>query len=175
VNLDLALYVQFDDTKFCYHGDTSTTVAVGGEQTLSPQSRRLLDATKMALDAAISACGPLKPYNGIGKAISSVAREYGMTVVKGVSGHGIGREYHQYPVIVQDDNDDAGQMVLGTMFTIEPCLTEGSGEYEIDPRDGWSIYSVDGARGAQEEHTVMVTDEGVDVLTRISGDRNAFI
>jgi len=170
VNLDIALYVRLGETGFCYHGDTSTTVAVGGEKTLSPQSRRLLEATKMALDAGIAACGPFKPYNGIGKAIASVAREYGMSIVKELVGHGIGKEYHQYPVIVQYDNDDPGEMVPGTVFTIEPCLTEGSGEYETDPTDGWSLYSVDGARGAQEEHTVLITDTGVEVLTRIAKD-----
>lgn len=167
INLDIALYVQIGETGLCYHGDTSTTVAVGDEKRLSPQSRRLVEATKMALDAGIAACGPFKPFNGIGKAISSAAREYGMSVVKGLVGHGIGKEYHQYPVIVQYDNDDPGEMVPGTVFTIEPCLTEGSGEYEVDPKDGWTIYSADGGRGAQEEHTVMITETGVEVLTRI--------
>jgi methionyl aminopeptidase len=65
------------------------------------------------------------------------------------------------------DNDDPGEMVPGTIFTIEPCLTEGNGKYAVDLEDKWSLYSVDGARAAQEEHTVMITETGVEVLTEI--------
>lgn len=104
---------------------------------------------------------------GIGKAISSVARNNGLTVVPELSGHGIGREYHQYPLIMHVDNDDPGEMVPGTIFTIEPCLTEGNGKYAVDLEDKWSLYSVDGARAAQEEHTVMIMETGVEVLTEI--------
>lgn len=161
--MDVALYVPFEPAGTSYHGDTSTTVAVGD---LSVNSQLLLQATKEALEAGIAACGPFQPYSGIGKAISAVARKYGLTVVPELSGHGIGREYHQYPLILHYNNDDPGEMVPGTIFTIEPCLTEGSGEYNVDPQDRWSLYSVDGARGAQEEHTVMITDTGLEVLTQ---------
>lgn len=136
-------------------------------EALSESSQLLLVATKKALYAGIAACGPLKPYNGIGKAIAAVVKASGLTLVSGLSGHGIGREYHQYPLILHDDNDDPGEMVPGTIFTIEPCLTEGNGEYSIDPLDGWSMYSMDGGRGAQEEHTVMITETGVEILTQL--------
>ena len=126
----------------------------------------LLKATREAVQTGIAACGPFQPYNGIGKAISSVAKKYGLAIASGLSGHGIGREYHQYPLILHCDNDDPGEMAPGTVFTIEPCLTEGNGEYTVDPLDKWSLYSIDGARGAQEEHTVMITETGVEVLTR---------
>jgi methionyl aminopeptidase len=157
------LYVPFEPAGTSYHGDTSTTVAVGD---LSDNSRLLLQATKEALEAGVAACGPFQPYSGIGKAISAVARKYGLKVVSELSGHGIGREYHQYPLILHYDNDDPGEMAPGTIFTIEPCLSEGSGEYNVDPHDKWSLYSSDGARGAQEEHTVMITETGVEILTR---------
>jgi methionyl aminopeptidase len=165
--LDIALYVPYDPAQTSYHGDSSTTVAVGGIESLSDSSRLLLKATKEALQAGIAACGPLKPYSGVGKAIASVARASGLTLVPELSGHGIGRDYHQYPLILHDDNDDPGEMVPGTIFTIEPCLTEGNGEYYVEPLDGWSMYSVDGARGAQEEHTVMITETGVEILTQL--------
>lgn len=166
VNLDIALYVPLESAGMSYHGDTSTTVAVGDPNSLSENSRLLMKATKEALEAGIAACGPFQPYSGIGQAISAVARKYGLTVVPELSGHGIGKEYHQYPLILHCDNHDPGQMAPGTIFTIEPCLTEGNGMYKVDPQDKWSLYSVDGARGAQEEHTVMITDTGVEVLTR---------
>ena len=167
INLDISLYVPFEPAGTSYHGDTSTTVAVGDLNSLSDSSRLLMKATKEALEAGIAACGPFQPYSGIGKRISIVAKEYGLTVVPELSGHGIGREYHQYPLILHCDNDDPGEMAPGTIFTIEPCLTEGNGIYKVDPHDKWSLYSVDGARGAQEEHTVMITDTGVEVLTRL--------
>jgi methionyl aminopeptidase len=167
INLDIALYVPYGPEKLCYHGDTSTTVPAGEMENLSTQSRNLLAATKEALKAGIDACGPWKPYNGIGKAISAVASKHNFTVVPELSGHGIGREYHQHPLILHVHNDDPGEMAPGTIFTIEPCLSEGNGQYTVDPDDGWSLYSVDGSRAAQEEHTVMITETGVDVLTKL--------
>ena len=68
-------------------------------------------------------------------------------------------------MILHTYNEDPGEMAPGTIFTIEPCLTEGDGRFEVDYEDGWSLYSVDGSRGAQEEHTVMITEYGVEVLT----------
>jgi len=164
--LDIALYVPYAPAQASYHGDTSTTVPVGDLNSLSDDSRFLLNGTKEASRAGIAACGPMQPFNEIGRAISSVARNYGLNVVSELSGHGIGKEYHQFPLILHHDNDDPGEMTPGMVFTIEPCLTEGSGEYITDPVDKWSLYSVDGSRGAQEEHTVMITDTGVEVLTQ---------
>jgi methionyl aminopeptidase len=164
VNLDVALYVPYEPANACYHGDNSTTVGVGE---ISEQSKELMKAGKLALQAAIDACGPFKAYNGIGRAIAGVAKKSGFVVVPELSGHGIGREYHQHPLILQYDNDDPGEMAPGTVFTIEPCLSEGSGEYTVEPSDSWSLYSADGARAVQEEHTVMITDTGVEVLTQL--------
>jgi len=158
------LYVLYDPANACYHGDTSTTVPVG---IISEQSSNLISATKSALQAAIEACGPFKPYNGIGKAITEVATKHQFTVVKGLSGHGVGREYHQHPMILHIENEDPGEMAPGTVFTIEPCLSEGNGEYSVDPTDSWSLYASDGARAAQEEHTIMITNTGVEVLTQL--------
>jgi methionyl aminopeptidase len=167
INLDIALYVPYKSGKACYHGDTSTTISVGDKKSLSTESRNLIKATNEALQAGIDACGLWKPYNGIGKAISAVASQYKFTVVPELSGHGIGREYHQHPLILHFDNDDPGEMAPGTIFTIEPCLSEGNGQYKVDPQDSWSLYSADGSRAAQEEHTVMITETGVEVLTKI--------
>lgn len=166
VNLDIALYVPYEPAGACYHGDTSTTVVVGDIQSLSDSSRLLLKATKEALQAGIAACGPFRPYRGIGKAVSAVAQTYGLVVIPELSGHGIGREYHQYPLILHHENNDPGEMTPGTVFTIEPCLTKGCGEYIIGS-DKWSMFSVDGACAAQEEHTIMITETGTEVLTQI--------
>ena len=164
INLDIALYVPYEPANACYHGDTSTTIAVGS---ISEESQRLLNATKEAIKAAIDVCGPLQPYNRIGKAVEGVAKQYGLNVINVLSGHGVGKEYHQLPLILHYDNDDPGEMAPGTVFTIEPCLTEGDGGYFISTEDEFSVCSLDGSRGAQEEHTVMITKTGVEVLTQL--------
>jgi methionyl aminopeptidase len=142
-------------------------VPVGAFSSLSDSTQVLLKVTKKALQEGIAACGPFHPYSGIGNAISAVAKTNGLTVVPVLSGHGIGREYHQYPLILHTNNDDPGEMVPGTVFTIEPCIKEGNGLYIVDPDDKWSMYSVDGAPAAQEEHTIMITETGVEVLTQL--------
>jgi len=164
INLDIALYVPYEPADTCYHGDTSTTVGVSE---ISEKSQRLLKATKEALKAGIDVCGPLTSYSKIGKAIEAVAHKYGMQVVKDLCGHGVGKDYHQYPIILHYHNEDAGAMAPGTVFTIEPCLVEGVDQHFTSPEDHFSICSLDGGRGAQEEHTVMVTDTGVEVLTQL--------
>src|SRR5271170_2946992 len=103
INLDIALYVPYEPAQASYHGDTSTTVSVGDLNSLSDDSRLLLMATKEALQAGIAACGPMQPFNGIGEAISSVAKHYGLRVVSELSGHGIGKEYHQFPLILHHE------------------------------------------------------------------------
>ena len=159
----------YEPVGICYHGDTSTTVPVGGFDKISQQSATLIKATREALEAGIAACGPDRPYSGIGNAIAKVAEKYQLQIVPDLSGHGIGKEYHGYPLILQFANDDPGEMSPGTIFTIEPCLSEGSGEYVVDEKDNWSLYALDGARATQEEHTVMITETGVEVLTRLNG------
>ena len=169
VNLDVALYVYHEPSGACYHGDTSTTVPVGGFEKISRQCATLIKGTRHALEAGIAACGPDRPYNGIGNAIAKVAEEYQLQIVPELSGHGIGEDYHGYPLILHFANDDPGEMSPGTVFTIEPCLSEGSGEFTMDSKDKWSLYALDGARATQEEHTVMITETGVEVLTKLDG------
>ncbi|KAG4304277.1 hypothetical protein PORY_002252 [Pneumocystis oryctolagi] len=163
VNIDIALFVKHpDDPDAHFHGDTSSTFGVGD---ISKNSKKLIYYTKKALEAGINECYPGKPFNAIGKAIEAVAKKSGFDVSKYLAGHGIGREFHSYPLILHHDNNDSRTMIPGMIFTIEPCLCEGNANDLVLHQDGWSISTSDGSRCAQFEHTVLITNDGVEILT----------
>jgi methionyl aminopeptidase len=157
VNLDITVFVDG------VHGDTNATFLVGN---VDPRSKRLVQVTRECLDKAIAAVRPGVPLSDLGRAIEQHAHAHGFFVVQTFVGHGIGEVFHGPPQ-VPHYYDPAAATILepGMTFTIEPMITMGS----IDPviwEDGWTAVTADGARTAQFEHTVLVTDTGVDVLTR---------
>ena len=157
VTIDVTAYVDG------VHGDVNQTFAVGE---IDQRSRDLIDATRRALDAGIAAVRPGGQVRDIGKAIEKVVRNrYG--IVTQFGGHGIGPDFHD-GLHVQHNYDKRAtdRFFPGMTFTIEPMLNLGSPEARIWEEDGWTAVTVDGQRSAQEEHTVLVTDTGVEVLTR---------
>jgi methionyl aminopeptidase len=157
VNVDVTVYVDG------VHGDTNATFCVGK---VDAESRRLVKVTEECLERGIEAVRPGAPLSDIGKAIETHAHAAGFFVVKAFVGHGIGEVFHGPPQ-VPHYYERALSMPLepGMVFTIEPMITMGS----IQPviwSDGWTAATSDGSRTAQFEHTVLVTDDGVDVLTR---------
>jgi methionyl aminopeptidase len=157
VNVDVTVYVDG------VHGDTNATFCVGK---VDAESRRLVKVTEECLERGIAAVRPGAPLSDIGKAIETHAHAAGFFVVKAFVGHGIGEVFHGPPQ-VPHYYERALTMPLepGMVFTIEPMITMGS----IQPviwSDGWTAATSDGSRSAQFEHTVLVTDDGVDVLTR---------
>jgi methionyl aminopeptidase len=145
------------------HGDTSATFCVGH---VDPESRRLVQVTEECLDRAIEAVAPGAPLSDIGRAIEVHAHAAGFFVVQAFVGHGIGEVFHGPPQVPHYYEPELTTvMEPGMTFTIEPMITMGS----IQPviwSDGWTAVTSDGSRTAQFEHTVLVTDDGVDVLTR---------
>ncbi len=156
VNLDVTAYAQG------VHGDTNATYLVGDTD---PASRRLVDVTRECMWAGIAAVGPGVPVNEIGRAIEAHARRHGYGVVRAFIGHGIGEQFHT-DLQVLHYYDPAHTTVLrpGMTFTIEPMITVGAWKHQLWD-DGWTAVTVDGKRTAQFEHTVLVTDDGVEVLT----------
>jgi methionyl aminopeptidase len=156
VNIDVTVFVDG------VHGDTNATFLVGR---VDPRSKRLVQATRECLDLAIEAVRPGAPVSHIGRAIEQHATAHGFFVVRTFVGHGVGEVFHGPPQIPHY-YDPAATTVLepGMTFTIEPMITMGSVEPMIWD-DGWTAVTVDGSRTAQFEHTVLVTDAGVDVLT----------
>jgi methionyl aminopeptidase len=157
VNVDVTVFVDG------VHGDTNATFLVGR---VDPRSKRLVQVTRECLDHAIGAVRPGAPVSDIGRAIEQHAHANGFFVVRTFVGHGIGEVFHGPPQ-VPHYYEPAARTTLepGMTFTIEPMITMGSIDAVIWD-DGWTAVTADGSRTAQFEHTVLVTDTGVDVLTR---------
>jgi methionyl aminopeptidase len=157
VNLDVTIYLDG------VHGDTNGTFGVGR---IDDASQRLIDVTRECLERAIEQVAPGRPFNLIGKAIEEHARANKLGVVRDFVGHGIGEQFHtdlQIPHYYEPRLSTV--METGMTFTIEPMITMGSWQARVWD-DGWTAVTADGSRTAQFEHTVLVTDDGVDVLTR---------
>jgi methionyl aminopeptidase len=144
------------------HGDLNQTFAVGE---VDQHSKDLMAATRGALDVGIAAIKPGGQVRDVGKAIEAFVRgRYG--IVHQFGGHGIGPDFHD-GLHVQHNYDRRGtqRFFPGQTLTVEPMLTLGSAEARIWESDGWTAVTVDGSRCAQEEHTLLVTEDGTEVLT----------
>lgn len=156
VNVDITAYVDG------VHGDTDATFLVGE---VSQEDRLLVERTREALDRAIRAVRPGRPVNVIGRVIESYARRFGYGVVRDFTGHGIGTSFHSGLVVPHYDDPRADTvMEPGMTFTIEPMLNLGTEAWEMWD-DGWTVVTRDRRTSAQFEHTILVTDDGAEVLT----------
>ncbi|KAH8090450.1 peptidase M24, structural domain-containing protein [Filobasidium floriforme] len=171
VNVDVTIYSALpeeeddDDTiPVWMHGDTSRTFALPAIDTLG---KELIECTREALEVGIRKCGPGLPFSEIGTAIEAFATKHGFSVNRQFTGHGIGERFHTAPWIVHHKNDLPGLMQPGHCFTIEPCLVQGDQSRGYGWIDGWTYATESNARSAQFEHQLLVTENGVDVLTRI--------
>ena len=156
--------VKVDLTAFLdgVHGDTCATFEVG---TVQPEVHDLAERTREAMLRGIAAVKPGRPVSVIGRVIESYARRFGYGVVRDYTGHGVGPSFHTRPTIFHYDEPRATTLLEpGMTFTIEPMLTLGTYEwYSWD--DDWTILTKDGSYCAQWEHTLVVTDDGADILT----------
>lgn len=156
VNIDVSAFIDG------VHGDTDATYPVG---TVHPEDLALLDGTRRCLEAGIAAVRPGYPISDIGRAIESVASEHGLSVVRAFTGHGVGELFHNgLSVPHHFDPSATTEMQPNMIFTIEPMIARGTWRHSVWP-DGWTAVTADGERTAQFEHTVLVTDEGCEVLT----------
>jgi methionyl aminopeptidase len=156
VNLDVTIFLDG------VHGDTNATFFVGE---VDEASRRLVEVTRECLERGIAAVAPGRPFSDIGKAIEEHATANRYEVVRAFVGHGIGEQFHtdlQIPHYYEPRFTT--EMEPGMIFTIEPMISMGTGLHRIWD-DDWTAVTADGSRTAQFEHTVLVTDDGVEVLT----------
>ena len=146
-----------------FHGDCSATFCVGD---VSAAHRGLVDVAYRARAAGIAAAAATDARLGdIGAAIVDVARRAGRSVVDEFGGHGIGREMHLPPHVSHVGRRGSGpRIVAGMCFTIEPMINQGTKDVVVGD-DGWRVMTRDGAWSAQFEHTVLITEDGVEVLT----------
>ena len=145
-----------------WHADAAITIPVGA---VDDESRRLLECTKAALDAAIAVSAPGARLGDIGAAVEGVAHGGGYSVVREYVGHGIGTAMHEEPDVPNYGPGGRGlKLRAGIVLAIEPMVTAGRATSRtLD--DGWTVVTVDGSRAAHFEHTVAITDDGPEVLT----------
>jgi methionyl aminopeptidase len=157
VKIDVTAYIKG------VHGDTCATFFCGE---VDEQSRLLTERTQQALVRAINAVKPGRQVNVIGRVIESYAKRFGYGVVRDYTGHGVHTTFHSGLVIPHYDEPAYDTVIRpGMTFTIEPMITLGSGDWYMW-EDGWTVLTADGSRCAQFEHTLVVTENGAEVLTR---------
>ncbi len=157
--------VNIDITAFYggVHGDTDATYLCGD---VDEESRLLVERTHEAMMRGIRAALPGRPINVIGRVIESYARRFGYGVVRDFTGHGIGTSFHSGLVIPHYDAAPAyGKLIEpGMTFTIEPMLNLGTADWQMWD-DGWTVVTADRKRSAQFEHTILITEDGNEILT----------
>jgi methionyl aminopeptidase len=142
--------------------DAAVTCPVGVVQ---PAARRLLAVTRQALDAGIAASRPGNRLGDVGAAIQDVAEAAGMSVVRELVGHGVGRLPHEKPEVPNFGRRGTGlRLMPGLVLAIEPMVNEGAREVLTLP-DEWTVVTADRSRSAHFEHTVAITDRGPRILT----------
>ena len=156
VNVDITAYIGG------VHGDTDATYLVGE---VDEDSRLLVERTHEAMMRGIKAVAPGRQISVIGRVIESYARRFGYGVVRDFTGHGIGTAFHSGLVVPHFDDTGATAVIEpGMTFTVEPMLTLGTHEWDMWD-DGWTVVTKDRRRTAQFEHTLLVTDDGWEILT----------
>jgi methionyl aminopeptidase len=146
-----------------YVGDTATTIPVGE---VSGERLKLIRVAEECLERAIAQCWPGKFLGDIGWAVQSLAEEHGYGVVRDYVGHGIGKKMHEDPQIPNYGKPGTGiKIKAGYVFAIEPMINMGTHRTKT-LQDGWTVVTLDGQPSAHVEHTIAITEEGPEVLTR---------
>ena len=163
VNIDVTVI------KDGWHGDTSRMYVVGKP---SVKAQRLVDVTRAAMFEGIRAVRPGATLGDVGHAIQKHVEAERFSVVREYCGHGIGQIYHDDPQVLHYGQPGTGlRLQEGMTFTIEPMVNEGQRHTKL-LNDGWTVVTRDKSLSAQWEHTVVLTADGVEILTRLPGDDN---
>lgn len=156
VNIDVTAY------KNGVHGDTNATFLAGN---VSEEHRLLVERTKEAMMRGIRAAKPGREINVIGRVIEVYARRFGYSVVRDFTGHGIGTTFHNGLVVMHYDAPEYTDILEpGMTLTVEPMINLGALPYDIWD-DGWTVANRDGKFTAQFEHTIVITEDGNEILT----------
>jgi methionyl aminopeptidase len=148
-----------------FHGDTNATFFIGE---VKPEVKKLVEVTHECMMAGISVCRPGARIGDIGAVIEELAHSHGYSVVHEYCGHGIGRKFHEDPQIVHVGKKGTGvEMRPGMTFTIEPMINLGKRHCKVLD-DDWTVVTKDKSWSAQFEHTILITEEGHEILTQFS-------
>lgn len=146
-----------------YYSDASRMFMIGN---VSPEKRRLVEVTKECLEIGREAAKPFGFVGDIGHAIQKHAEKNGYSVVRDLCGHGVGLAFHEEPEVCHFGRKGTGMLLVpGMVFTIEPMINMGTWHVFIDEADGWTVVTEDELPSAQWEHTFVMTETGLEVLT----------
>lgn len=146
-----------------YYSDASRMFVIG--QTTS-EKQRLVDVARECLTVGMEAARPFGFVGDIGNAIQRHAHKNGFSVVRDLCGHGVGLEFHEDPEVEHFGRKGTGMLLVpGMVFTIEPMINMGTYEVFVDEEDGWTVVTEDELPSAQWEHTFLMTEQGLEVLT----------
>lgn len=147
-----------------FFGDSSRMFEIGK---VSKEAHKLVTVTKECLDMAVEGIKPFCHVGDIGGIISKHARANGFSVVKELGGHGVGLSMHEDPFVNHTAKAGTGMLLVpGMVFTIEPMINAGKATICIDDSDGWTIYTWDDSLSAQWEYTLLMTETGVEILSK---------
>lgn len=145
-----------------FYADASRMFMIGD---CDDTAQKLVRVTKECLDLAVAQLKPFSRLRDIGYVIEKHAKENGFSVVYEIGGHGVGNDFHEDPFVYHYGVKGTGMVLFpGMVFTIEPMINEGSRQVFLDASNNWTIYTDDGGRSAQFEYTVLITEEGVEIL-----------
>ncbi len=147
-----------------YNGDNAATFAAGN---CSPEAKRLMDATKEGLNRGISVACPGNRIGDIGYAVQTYCESQGFSVVREYVGHGVGAKLHEDPSVPNYGRQGHGiRLLSGMTLAIEPMINQGT--YQVRQlSDGWTIVTKDGKLSAHFENTILITDNGPEILTKV--------
>lgn len=132
----------------------------------SAEREHLVKVAKECLDIGAEVCKPYTFVGDMGNAIAKHAHKNGFTIVRDLCGHGVGNAFHEDPDIEHYGKKGSGMLLVpGMVFTIEPMVNAGDWEVVVDEEDGWTVYTEDYSDSAQWEHTFLMTEEGLEVIT----------
>ena len=146
-----------------FYSDASRMFMIGQ---VSDENRRLVEETKECLNRGIAAAQAWHFVGDIGAAVQSYAESCGYSVVRELGGHGVGIKFHDDPFVSHVGKKNTGMLLVpGMVMTVEPMINMGGARVEMDRYNGWTIYTQDGKPSAQWEHTILITEEGPQILT----------
>ena len=146
-----------------YYADASRMFIVGKT---TPEKEKLVKVAKECLEVGMKAAQPFGFVGDIGNAVEKHAKKNGFSVVRDLCGHGVGVEFHEEPDVEHFGKKGTGMLLVpGMVFTIEPMINMGTWEVFIDEEDGWTVVTEDELPSAQWEHTFVMTEQGLEILT----------
>ena len=147
-----------------FYSDSSRMFEIGN---VSQNAKKLIETTRQCVELALEEARPWNFLGNIGYVINKHAMENGYSVVEDIGGHGVGLEFHEDPFVSYVSDKDTGMILApGMIFTIEPMINEGSSNYTVDKKNGWTVRTKDHKLSAQIEYMILITEEGYEIISK---------